>query len=341
MTEERPRALITGITGQDGSYLAEYLVGKGYDVWGVVRRSPDAPAPNLEAIRDQITLVQGDILDHMTMLDAITSCRPRELYNLAATSFVPASWKQPVMTAQFTAVGVTSLLEAIRLTDPGIRFYQASSSELFGATDESPQSETTPMRPHTPYGVAKAYGHFMVASYRERYGMHASSGISFNHESPRRPTEFVTRKVTRGVAAIKLGLQDELVLGSLDATRDWTFSGDQAKAMWLMLQQDEADDYVIASGVSRSVRQLVETAFGAVGLDMERYVRIDPKFVRPPDPVALVGDSTKAREKLGWVPETSFEDMIAEMVEHDLRRLGADLPGSGDATVEQPSMDLR
>ena len=323
---ERRRALITGISGQDGSYLAEFLLDKGYEVFGVVRRSVNDRFRNLDAIQDRLTLLQGDILDQMTMLDALTTSRPHELYNLAATSFVPASWKQPVMTAQFTAVGVTSLLEAIRLVDPQIRFYQASSSEIFGATDESPQNERTAFRPHTPYGVAKLYAHFMVSSYRERYGMHASSGISFNHESPRRPAEFVTRKITRAAAAIKLGLQDEVALGNLDATRDWSFAGDQARAMWLMLQQDEGDDFVISSGVSRSVRQLVEVAFGAVGLEFESHVRIDPAFVRPVDPVPLLGDPTKINSKLGWFPETSFEEMITAMVEHDLaalRRSGA------------------
>ena len=323
MSAERPRALITGIAGQDGSYLAEFLVEQGYEVWGVVRRSPTDRYPNLERVQDRLTLVQGDILDQMTMLDALTTCKPRELYNLAATSFVPASWKQPVMTAQFTAVGVTSLLEAIRLTDPGVRFYQASSSEVFGATDESPQRESTAFRPHTPYGVAKAYAHFMVSSYRERYGMHASSGISYNHESPRRPIEFVTRKVTRAAAEIKLGLAEEVALGNLDVTRDWSFAGDQARAMWLMLQQDQGDDYVVCSGVSHSVRDLARAAFSAVGLDWERHVRVDPAFVRPPDPVPLVGDPSKASELLGWVRETSFEDMIADMVEHDLRQLEA------------------
>ena len=321
MSGERPRALITGITGQDGSYLAESLLDKGYEVWGVVRRSPNDTYRNIAHIQERLTLVQGDILDQMTMLDALTSCQPRELYNLAATSFVPASWRQPVMTAQFTAVGVTSLLEAIRLTDPTIRFYQASSSEVFGATDESPQSETTAFRPHTPYGVAKAYGHFMVSSYRERYGMHLSSGISYNHESPRRPVEFVTRKVSRAAAAIKLGLETEVRLGNLDATRDWSFAGDQAEAMWMMLQQDEADDYVISSGVSHSVRDLVAAAFGSVDLDWEEHVRIDPAFVRPPDPVPLLGDPSKARERLGWQRRTTFEDMIADMVESDLRLL--------------------
>jgi GDPmannose 4,6-dehydratase len=319
--DDQPRALITGISGQDGSYLAEFLLDQGYEVFGVVRRSTNARYGNLERIQDRLTLLQGDILDQMTMLDALTTCRPHEFYNLAATSFVPASWKQPVMTAQFTAVGVTSLLEAIRLTDPDIRFYQASSSEIFGATDESPQNEMTPFRPHTPYGVAKAYAHFMVSSYRERYGLHLSAGISYNHESPRRPVEFVTRKVTRGAAAIKLGLQEELAVGSLDATRDWSFAGDQARAMWLMLQQETGDDYVICSGISHSVRQLVDAAFTAVGLDWEQYVRVEPAFVRPPDPVPLVGDNTKIRERLGWAPQVTFEEMIADMVEHDLAQL--------------------
>ena len=320
MSEAR-RALITGISGQDGSYLAEFLLEQGYEVFGVVRRSVNDRYANLGAVQDRITLLQGDILDQMTMLDALTTSRPHELYNLAATSFVPASWKQPVMTAHFTAVGVTSLLEAIRLVDPQIRFYQASSSEIFGATDESPQHERTPFRPHTPYGVAKLYAHLMVSSYRERYGMHASSGISYNHESPRRPIEFVTRKITRAAAAIKLGLQDEVALGNLDATRDWSYAGDQARAMWLMLQQDQGDDFVIASGISRSVRRLVEVAFGAVGLDPDAHVRIDPAFVRPVDPVPLVGDPRKIQSKLGWQPETSFEDMITAMVEHDLATL--------------------
>ena len=323
MTGEPRRALITGITGQDGSYLAEFLLDRGYEVWGVVRRSTSASYGNIDHLRGRLELVQGDILDQMTMLDAITACRPHELYNLAATSFVPASWKQPVMTAQFTAVGVTSLLEAIRLTDADVRFYQASSSEVFGATSESPQTETTAFRPHTPYGVAKAYGHFMVSSYREHYGLHASSGIAFNHESPRRAPEFVTRKVTMAAAAIKRGLQTELALGALDATRDWSYAGDQARAMWLMLQQDKGDDFVVSSGVSRTVRELVATAFAVVDLDYEEHVVVDPALVRPPDPIELVGDNTKARRVLGWAPETSFEDMIGEMVEHDLRLLDA------------------
>jgi len=316
-----PRALITGIAGQDGSYLAELLLRKGYEVFGVVRGSPLAPYPNLQGVREHVRLLQGDLLDQMTLLDAITKSKPDELYNLAATSFVPASWRQPVMTAQFTAVGVTSMLEAVRITQPDLRVYQASTSEIFGATTESPQTEDTPFAPHNPYAVAKLYGHLMVSTYRERYGMHASSGILFNHESPRRPPEFVTRKVTRTAAAISLGLADELRLGDLDATRDWSFAGDVAEAMWLMLQQEQGDDYVVCSGVSRTVRELVETAFGFAGLEVDERVVTDPEFVRPPDPVPLVGNPAKARERLGWAPRTSFEEMIGAMVEADLREL--------------------
>jgi GDPmannose 4,6-dehydratase len=317
------RALITGVSGQDGSYLAELLLGKGYEVFGIVRGSPTAQYENLDAIRDDLTLVQGDLLDQMTLLEAINRAEPDELYNLAATSFVPASWHQPVMTAQFTAVGVTAMVEAIRITNPRLRLYQASSSEMFGATTESPQSESTPFRPHTPYGVAKLYGHLMLAAYRERYGMHLSSGIAFNHESPRRPPEFVTRKVTRAAAAIKLGLQDELRVGDLSATRDWGSAADFVEAMWLMLQQDEGDDYVIATGQSRSVGELIETAFAHVGLTPGDHVVVDPEFVRPHDPVPLVGDPSKAHAKLGWAPRTPFADMIGAMVEADLALLSA------------------
>lgn len=315
------RALITGIAGQDGSYLAELLVSKGYEVFGIVRGSTEGSYPNLDAVRDHVQLLQGDLMDQMTLLDAITRSEPDELYNLAATSFVPASWRQPVMTAQFTAVGVTSMLEAVRITKPDLRVYQASTSEIFGATTEFPQTESTPFRPHNPYAVAKLYGHLMVSTYRERYGMHASSGILYNHESPRRPPEFVTRKITRAAAAISMGRADELRLGNLDATRDWSFAGDVAEAMWLMVQQDAGDDYVVCSGVSRTVRDLVETAFGLVGLAVDDRVVIDQEFVRPPDPVPLVGDNSKARERLGWAPRTSFETMIEEMVEADLKEL--------------------
>jgi GDPmannose 4,6-dehydratase len=317
------RALITGISGQDGSYLAELLLTRGYEVFGVVRGSPLAQYENLVAIREDVTLLQGDLLDQMTLLDAINRAEPTELYNLAATSFVPASWRQPVMTAQFTAVGVTAMLEAIRITNPAVRVYQASSSEIFGATRESPQNEETAFRPHTPYGVAKLYGHLMVASYRERYGMHLCSGIAFNHESPRRPPEFVTRKITRAAAAIKLGLQDELRLGDLNATRDWGFAGDFAEAMWLMLQSDRGDDFVIATGVSRRVGELAATAFAHVGLEAEDHIVVDPELVRPPESVRLVGDPSKAREQLGWQPRTSFAEMIGTMVEADLAELQA------------------
>ena len=321
-----PRALITGISGQDGSYLAELLLDKGYEVFGVVRGSPTEPSANLEGVADRVTLLQGDLLDHLTLIDALHQARPNELYNLAGTSFVPASWTQPVMTAQFTAVGVTSLLEAVRIVDPTIRIYQASSSEIFGATTESPQTEDTPFRPRTPYGVAKLYGHLMVASYRERYGLHASSGILFNHESPRRTTEFVTRKVTRAAAAIKMGLESELRLGDLEATRDWGYAGDFAEAMWLMLQQEQADDYVVCTGVSRTVGELVRTAFGHVDLDPDEHVVVDTAFVRPPDPVPLVGDFSKAREKLGWEPKTTFEEMVATMVDMDIEVLERQRP---------------
>ena len=323
-----PRALITGIAGQDGSYLAELLVEKGYEVFGVVRSSPFGRHENLAAIRENVTLLQGDLLDQMTLLDAISRAEPDELYNLAATSFVPASWRQPVMTAQFTAVGATAILEAIRITNPGLRYYQASSSEIFGATNATPQNEDTPFRPHNPYGVAKLYAHLMVATYRTRYGLHASSGILYNHESPRRPADFVTRKVTRGAAAIKLGLESELRLGNLDAQRDWSFAGDVVEAMWLMLQQDTGGDYVIGSGVGHTVRELTRVAFGHVGLEPEDYVVVDPQFVRPLDPTPLVGDTTLAREKLGWEPRTSFGEMIGMMVEHDLADLRAERPAA-------------
>jgi GDPmannose 4,6-dehydratase len=323
------RALITGISGQDGSYLAELLLEKGYAVSGIVRGSPTGRFPNLTDIRDDIELMQGDLLDQLTLVEAITRFRPTELYNLAATSFVPASWSQPVMTAQFTAVGVTSMLEAARVVDPSIRIYQASSSEIFGAADESPQNEHTAWRPHNPYGVSKLYGHAMVAAYRDRYGIHASSGIVYNHESPRRPPDFVTRKITRGAAAIKLGLTDELVLGDLEARRDWGFSGDFVEAMWLMLQQAEPDDYVIATGVSRTVRELAETAFSYLGLTVEDHVRVDPRLVRPPEPVNLLGDPTKARERLGWEPRTSFVELVRMMVDSDLEQLAQPTPTQG------------
>jgi GDPmannose 4,6-dehydratase len=325
------RALITGISGQDGSYLAELLLERGYDVAGIVRGSPSGRFENLDPIRDDVELMQGDLLDQLTLVEAITRFRPTELYNLAATSFVPASWSQPVMTAQFTAVGVTSMLEAARVVDASIRIYQASSSEIFGAVTDSPQNEHTQWRPHNPYGVSKLYGHAMVAAYRDRYGIHASSGIVYNHESPRRPPDFVTRKITRAAAAIKLGLTDELVLGDLDARRDWGFAGDVVEAMWLMLQQDRPDDYVIATGVSRSVRELAHTAFSYLGLNFEDHVRVDPDLVRPREPVDLVGDPSKAHELLGWAPRTSFEELVRMMVDADLEQLSPPLAADRSA----------
>jgi GDPmannose 4,6-dehydratase len=317
-----PTALITGVSGQDGSYLAELLLGKGYEVFGIVRGEPSAPYPNLREIRDGVTLVQGDLLDPMTLVAAIDVTQPDEVYNLAADSFVPASWRRPVLAAQFGAVGVTALLEAVRIANPEIRLFQASSSEIFGATDESPQHESTSFRPRTPYGIAKLHGHLMVGAYRERYGMHLSSGIAYNHESPRRPVEFVTRKVTRAAAAIKLGLQDELRMGDMSAVRDWGFAPDFVEAMWLMLRRERGDDYVLATGRAHSVRDLVSVAFGHVGLAVEDCVVVDPALVRPSDPVTLVGDPSRARERLGWTPKTAFQDMVAEMVEADLAALG-------------------
>ena len=316
-----PRAFITGITGQDGSYLAELLLEKGYEVWGLVRRPTTERFANLEAIQDRLTLVQGDILAPATFFEALDRARPDELYNLAAATFVPASWDHPVMTAQFTAVGAVALLEQVRRLDPSMRVYEASSSQIFGAANESPQRESTSFRPTIPYGISKLHAHLTVGAYRTRHGLHASSGIHFNHESIRRPAEFVTRKVTRGAAAIKLGLQDELSLGNLDTVRDWSDARDHVRAMWLTLQQEAGDDYVLASGVGRTVRDLVETAFGMVGLDADAHVRVDPAFVRPPDPIPQVGDPTKARERLGWEPEIPFEDTIGAMVEQDLREL--------------------
>jgi len=321
--------LITGITGQDGSYLAELLLEKGYDVWGMVRRSSTESYDRIEHIRDRITFVQGDLLDQPSLTQALLESRPDEVYNLAAQSFVPTSWAQPVLTAEFTAVGVTRLLEAIKQVDPAIRFYQASSSEMFGKVQEVPQSESTPLYPRSPYGVAKCYGHYITVNYRESYGMHCSSGILFNHESPRRGLEFVTRKVTDGVARIELGLTDHLAMGNLDAKRDWGFAGDYVEAMWRMLQQDEPDDYVVATGVTHTVERLVELAFGHVGREWRDHVRIDERFVRPAEVDLLIGDPTKAREALGWQPTVSFEEMIAMMVDADIARLGDSRRPSG------------
>jgi GDPmannose 4,6-dehydratase len=320
------RALVTGITGQDGSYLAELLLEKGYEVHGMVRRSSTETFQRLQGIRDDLVLHTGDLLDQRSLVDVLRACEPAEIYNLAAMSFVAASWSQPVLTAEFTATGVTRMLEAMREVAPGARFYQASSSEMFGKVREVPQSETTPFYPRSPYGVAKCYGHFITVNYRESYDLFAVSGILFNHEGERRGLEFVTRKVTHGAAAIKLGLREELALGNLDAERDWGYAKDYVEAMWLMLQQDEPEDYVIATGEARSVRELVQVAFEHVGLDPDRHVRIDERFLRPAEVEHLVGDSSKAREKLGWEPRTSFEDMVKLMVDADLELLARGVP---------------
>jgi GDPmannose 4,6-dehydratase len=320
------RALITGITGQDGSYLAELLLEKGYEVHGMVRRSSTETFQRLEPIRDDLVLHTGDLLDQRSLTDVLRDCEPQEIYNLAAMSFVAASWNQPVLTAEFSGVGVTRMLEAMREVVPEARFYQASSSEMFGKVREVPQSESTPFYPRSPYGVAKAYGHHITVNYRESYGLYASSGILFNHESPRRGLEFVTRKVTHGAAAIKLGLRDELLLGNLDAARDWGYAKDYVEAMWMMLQQDEPDDFVVATGETHTVRELVELAFGHLDLDPWRYVGQDPRFMRPAEVDHLVGDFSKARGKLGWEPRTSFEELVRLMADHDLELLARGVP---------------
>src|SRR6476646_2493858 len=313
-----PRALITGITGQDGSYLAELLLSKGYDVIGMVRRSSTVNFERIAHIQDKVEFVAGDLLDEVSMISILREHRPTEVYNLAAQSFVQTSWSQPVFTGETTALGVTRILDAIRIVDPDIRFYQASSSEMFGKVQEVPQTETTPFYPRSPYGVAKVYGHWITVNYRESYGMHASSGILFNHESERRGREFVTRKVTDGVARIKLGLSKELRLGNLDAKRDWGFAGDYVKAMWLMLQEDKPDDYVGATGETHTVQKLVETAFAAADLDWKRFVTTDPALVRPAEVDLLIGDPAKAKRQLGWTPEVSFEQLVQMMVKTDL-----------------------
>ena len=315
------RALITGITGQDGSYLAEFLLEKGYQVFGVTRRSSTNSFDRIAHIIDKITLLSGDLLDEHSLVSALREAQPDEIYNLGAQSFVPTSWSQPVLTAEFTAVGVTRLLEAMRSVKPDARFYQASSSEMFGKVQETPQTEKTPFYPRSPYGVAKVYGHWITINYRESYRLYACSGIGFNHESQRRGLEFVTRKVTDGVARIKLGLAKEIRLGNLEARRDWGHARDYVRAMWLMLQQPTPDDYVIATGKTRTVQDLVSSAFGHIGLDWKQYVVSDPKFIRPAEVDVLVGDASKARRLLGWEPEISFEAMIAEMVDADLARL--------------------
>ena len=320
---EIKRALITGITGQDGSYLAELLLDKGYTVFGVVRRASSENFERIEHIRPRLELRQADLLDQLSLIRVVEECRPHEVYNLAAQSFVPTSWTQPVLTGELTALGVTRMLEAVRLVWPGARFYQASSSEMFGKVREVPQNERTAFHPRSPYGVAKVYGHGITVNYRESYGLFACSGILFNHESPRRGLEFVTRKVADGAARIKVGLASELRLGNLDARRDWGFAGDYVGAMWLMLQQDEPDDYVVATGETHSVQELVEVAFACAGLNWEEYVVVDPELKRPAEVDLLLGDATKARATLGWRPRVRFPELIRMMVEADLARHAA------------------
>jgi GDPmannose 4,6-dehydratase len=315
------RALITGITGQDGSYLAELLLDRGYEVFGMTRRASTENLERIDHLLDRVSLIQGDLLDPHSLAAAVGESASQEVYNLAAQSFVPTSWNQPVLTAEFTAVGVTRMLEAVRSVDPEIRFYQASSSEMFGKVREVPQNELTPFHPRSPYGVAKVYGHHITVNYRESYGLFAVSGICFNHEGPRRGLEFVTRKISDGVARIKLGLADELRLGNLDAKRDWGFAGDYVDAMWRMLQQDEPRDYVIATGEEHSVREFAEIAFEHAGLDWERYVLTDPTYLRPAEVDHLVGDASKARAELGWEPRVSFEHLVRMMVDADVERL--------------------
>lgn len=318
------KALITGITGQDGSYLAEFLLGKGYEVFGLIRRTSTPSMGRIKHILDKITLLSGDLLDISSLISNIDKVNPSELYNLAAQSFVPASWEQPVLTSNITAIGVLNLLEAIRIVNKDIRFYQASSSEMFGKVKETPQTENTPFYPRSPYGVSKVYGHWITVNYRESHNIFACSGILFNHESPRRGLEFVTRKITHGAARIKLGLSNELRLGNLDAKRDWGFAGDYVKAMWLMLQKDEPDTYVIASGETHSVREFVETAFGHLELDYEKYVNIDPKFLRPAEVDLLMGNPEKAERELSWKRKVSFEELVSMMVDHDMEFLSSE-----------------
>jgi GDPmannose 4,6-dehydratase len=315
------RALITGITGQDGSYLAELLLDKGYEVFGMTRRASTENLERIDHLLDKVTLIQGDLLDPHSLASALREAAPREVYNLAAQSFVPTSWNQPVLTAEFTAVGVTRMLEAIRTVDTELRFYQASSSEMFGKVREVPQHEMTAFHPRSPYGVAKVYGHHITVNYRESYGLFAVSGILFNHESPRRGLEFVTRKISDGVARIKLGFADELRLGNLDAERDWGFAGDYVEAIWLMLQQNEPEDFVVSSGVPHTVRDFAMLAFEHAGLDWERHIKVDPAFIRPAEVDQLIGDSSKARSKLGWEPTVGFSELVRMMVDADVERL--------------------
>ena len=317
------RALITGITGQDGSYLAELLLDKGYEVFGVIRRLSAPNVWRIQHLLDKVTLLQADLLDQLSLIKAVEQSEPDEFYNLGAMSFVPSSWDQPMLTGEYNAQGVTRALEAIRNVNPKIRFYQASSSEMYGRVREVPQSEMTPFYPRSPYGVSKVFGHYITVNYRESYGLFACSGILFNHESPRRGIEFVTRKVTDGVARIKLGKADKLMLGNRDAKRDWGFSGDYVRAMWLMLQQDEPDDYVIATGETHSVQELVEVAFTRAGLDWEKYVGVDQRYIRPAEVDLLIGDPAKAKAKLGWTPTVDFQGLVNMMVDADLARIQA------------------
>jgi GDPmannose 4,6-dehydratase len=315
------RALITGITGQDGSYLADFLLTKGYAVHGMVRRASTENFERISHLRNQVTLHQADLLDQLSLIEILKTVKPHEIYNLAAQSFVPTSWVQPVLTGEFTAMGVTRMLEAVRLVDPKARFYQASSSEMFGKVQETPQTEKTPFWPRSPYGVAKVYGHWITVNYRESYNLFACSGILFNHESERRGKEFVTRKISHAVASIKLGLQKELRLGNLSAKRDWGFAGDYVRMMWLMLQQKAPDDYVIATGENHTVREFCEIAFDRVGLNWKKFVKVDPALFRPAEVNTLCGNSAKARRKLGWRPEVSFPELVRRMVDADLKRL--------------------
>jgi GDPmannose 4,6-dehydratase len=322
MSDNAPRrAMITGITGQDGSYLAELLLEKGYEVHGVVRRTSTDTIGRVNHIKDRLNFVHADLTDQTSVIDAVSEVRPHEIYNLAAQSFVPTSWKQPILTGDVTALGVTRVLEAMRMVDPTIKMYQASSSEMFGMVQETPQTERTSLYPRSPYGVAKCYGHYITVNYRESYDMFAVSGILFNHESPRRGLEFVTRKISDGVARIKAGKQDKLLLGNLDAKRDWGYAKDYVRAMWLMLQQETPGDYVISSGKTHSVRDFCEIAFSHVGLDYRKHVEVDPRFFRPAEVNLLLGDSAKAEKELGWKPEVDFEELVRLMVDSDVRRL--------------------
>lgn len=321
MSRMTKKALITGLTGQDGSYLAELLLEKGYQVFGLVRRSSSSNFDRISHLSDHVKILSGDLLDQCSLMDAISQAQPDEIYNLASQSYVPISWTQPALTAEYTAIGVSRLLESIRRCKPDTRFYQASSSEVFGQPDESPQNERTAFRPRNPYGVAKAYAHWMTINYRQQYNLYACCGITYTHESPRRGTEFVFRKITRGAAAIKLGLNNELKLGNLDARRDWFYAKDAVHAMWLMLQQEQADDYIIASGETHSVRELVECAFSCVNLNWQDYVAVEPEFYRPDEPVQLIGSIDKIRNKLSWQPQYSFEHLVELMVDYDLKQL--------------------